>query len=140
MEMAKLMLQNLVYQEPSSIYLSAVTGVTFLFLVSLGISEAIGKQLKYSKFWDLNSKTSGGGGGGIKLSSRTGMLLLYGPAALAGLASFVIFPGGGTRFLMLKLAVTVHFSKRVLEVILIYSNRSFSLILACFFLFHGASL
>ena len=110
--MAKL-LQNLVYQEESpSIYTTALSGITLLFLAYLGISETLGNHLKYSKFWNVNSQKSGGG---IKLPSRTGMLLLYSPAAVADLASFLIFPGGGIRFLMLKLAITIHFSKRVLN-------------------------
>ncbi|XP_027118824.2 uncharacterized protein [Coffea arabica] len=110
--MAKL-LQDLVYQEESpSIYTTALSGITLLFLAYLGISETLGNHLKYSKFWNVNSQKSGGG---IKLPSRTGMLLLYSPAAVAGLASFMIFPGGGIRFLMLKLAITIHFSKRVLN-------------------------
>ncbi|XP_027161094.1 very-long-chain enoyl-CoA reductase-like [Coffea eugenioides] len=115
--MAKL-LQDLVYQEESpSIYTTALSGITLLFLAYLGISEALGNHLKYSKFWNVNSQKSGGG---IKLSSRTGMLLLYSPAAVAGLASFLIFPGGEIRFLMLKLAITMHFSKRVLESLFVH--------------------
>ncbi|CAI9091431.1 OLC1v1026465C1 [Oldenlandia corymbosa var. corymbosa] len=76
-----------------------------------GGQEIVGNHLKYSKF---------AAGGGIKLSSRTGMLLLYSPASLAGLATFFIFPGGGIRFLLLKLAVTIHFSKRVLETLFVH--------------------
>lgn len=116
--MAKL-LQSLVYQEESSsIYITALSGITFLYIAYLGISEVLGNHLKYSKFWSVNPQKSGGGG--IKLSSRTGMLLLYSPAAVAGLASFLIFPGGGIRFLMVKLAITIHFSKRVLESLFVH--------------------
>lgn len=108
--------QSLVYQEPSSIYLTAVTVMTILFLSFLVISEITGNNLKYSKFWNTNS--SAAKSQPFKLSSRTGMLILYTPAALVSLASFVIFPDGGIRFLMLKSAVSIHFSKRVLEVII----------------------
>lgn len=110
--------QSLVYQEPSSIYLTAVTVMTILFLSFLVISEITGNNLKYSKFWNTNS--SAAKSQPFKLSSRTGMLILYTPAALVSLASFVIFPDGGIRFLMLKSAVSIHFSKRVLETLFIH--------------------
>lgn len=106
--------QNIVYQEPSSIYLTAVSVMSVFFLGFLVFSELMGNHLKYSKFWNVNNSSASGK---LKLSSRTGMLILYTPAALFGLASFFIFPDGdGVRFFMLKSAISIHFFKRVLEV------------------------
>ncbi|KAK8999185.1 hypothetical protein V6N11_070361 [Hibiscus sabdariffa] len=44
------------------------------------------------------------------------MFLLYTPAFLVGVASFWLFPDGGSRFLFLKSAITIHFFKRIFEV------------------------
>lgn len=106
------MFQACVYQEPSSIYLTAMSVMILLITACLAVLEFVGKHLQYSKFWNVGSKKSHQ----ILLSSKTGMLLLYTPAFLAGLASFWIFPDGGTRFMMVKFAVTFHFLKRDLEV------------------------
>lgn len=77
----------------------------------------MGNHLQYSKFWNLKPSSSKKQ---IKISSRTGMLLLYTPAFLAGFTSFFVFPGGGIRFLLLKSAITLHFLKRVLEVLFVH--------------------
>lgn len=110
--------QNIVYQEPSSIYLTATSVMSIFFLGFLVLSELMGKHLEYSKFWNVNNSSPSGKR--VKLSSRTGMLILYTPAALMGLASFVIFPDGGNRFLMLKSAISIHFCKRVLETFFVH--------------------
>ncbi|KAH0711665.1 hypothetical protein KY290_007301 [Solanum tuberosum] len=49
------------------------------------------------------------------MSSKLGMFILYAPACVMGFASFFMYPDGGTRFMLLKSAVTIHFFKRVLE-------------------------
>lgn len=114
-------LQNtIIFQEPPSILITAMSASTFMFLLYIGFSEIIGRHLQYSKFWNVNSNNKPKPKPKqlqIKLSSRTGMLILYTPAFLAALASFFIFPDGGLRFMTVKSAVTFHFLKRDLEVI-----------------------
>ncbi|KAL0452099.1 UNVERIFIED_CONTAM: hypothetical protein Slati_1188000 [Sesamum latifolium] len=118
------MLKSCVYEEPSSIYTIAFQGFTLLAVGYLGISEAIGKHLQYSKFWNSGSNKSTP----ILLPSRVGMLILYTPSLLAGIASFWVFSdadgGGGIRFLMLKSAITLHFLKRDLEVLCMHLSLS----------------
>ncbi|KAK2992651.1 hypothetical protein RJ640_002952 [Escallonia rubra] len=112
-------LQGFLFQEPPSIIITAMSVVTFMFLSYLGISEITGNHLQYSKFWNVGSQKISAKLQN-KLSSRTGMLILYTPAFLAGLASFAIYPDGGFRFFMVKLTLTVHFLKRVLEVLFVH--------------------
>ncbi|KAL0382719.1 UNVERIFIED_CONTAM: Very-long-chain enoyl-CoA reductase [Sesamum calycinum] len=114
------MLESCVYQEPPSIYTKAFYGLTLLAVGYLGISEAIGKHLNYSKFWNSGSDKSTQ----VLLPSKVGMLIAYTPSLLAGVASFWVFSGsdddGGIRFLMLKSAITIHFLKRDLEVLFLH--------------------
>ncbi|KAK1576196.1 hypothetical protein Q3G72_011767 [Acer saccharum] len=51
---------------------------------------------------------------------RFGMLFMYTPSFLAGLASFWLFPHHNFRFLLLISALTIHFFKRISEVIFIH--------------------
>lgn len=111
--------QSLIFREPSSLYVTAISGVTLLFVGYLGISELMGKHLNYSKFWNVQNSPSTYVKK-VKISSRTGMLLLYSPAAIAGLSSFLISPNGGVRYLMVKAAVSIHFSKRVFETLFVH--------------------
>ncbi|KAA8534613.1 hypothetical protein F0562_032128 [Nyssa sinensis] len=111
-------LQSFVYQQPSSLVMIYIPVITLLSLAYLGLSEIIGKHLQYSKFWNVNSQKSSAKQ--IKLSSTTGMLILYTPAFLAGVASFCIYPDGGTRFLLVESALTIHFFKRVFEVLFVH--------------------
>ncbi|KAL0340675.1 UNVERIFIED_CONTAM: Very-long-chain enoyl-CoA reductase [Sesamum radiatum] len=115
------MLESCAYQEPSSIYTKAFYGLTLLGACYLGISEAIGKNLRYSKFWNSASSKSTQ----TLLPSKVGMLFAYTPSLLAGAASFWVFSDsdsddGGIRFLMLKSAITIHFLKRDLEVLFLH--------------------
>ncbi|KAL9688364.1 hypothetical protein QQ045_032785 [Rhodiola kirilowii] len=74
--------------------------MSFISVVSLantGLSEIRGKHLQYSKFWNANRAKSSPLAG-IKLSGRAGMALLYAPAMVAALASFVIYPDKDVRF------------------------------------------
>ncbi|KAK4836154.1 hypothetical protein QYF36_019286 [Acer negundo] len=55
-----------------------------------------------------------------KCNLRFGMLFIYTPSFLAGLASFWLFPHHNFRFLLLVSALTIHFFKRIFEVIFIH--------------------
>ncbi|KAL6953612.1 dihydrouracil dehydrogenase (NAD(+)), partial [Sarracenia purpurea var. burkii] len=73
----------------------------------------MGKHLQYSKIWTVNNP--GSKFKHVKLSSRTGMLVIYVSAFLAEVASFALFPNGGLRLQLLRLAIIVHLLKRTLE-------------------------
>lgn len=115
--------KSFVYEQPDSVIIRAMPLITLFAVSLLGFSEIIGKHLQYSKFWNVNSNSqsmSKKQQKQIKLSSKTGMLMFYAPAFLAGAASFFLFPDGGLRFLLLKLALTIHFFKRVFEVLFVH--------------------
>ncbi|TKY46064.1 Very-long-chain enoyl-CoA reductase [Spatholobus suberectus] len=107
---------NLIFPPPASLVVSGMSVISLVSLANAGFSEIRGKHLNYSKFWNANPT----GKKQIKLSSKAGMLLLYTPAFLAGLASFWIFPHGGVRSTLLQSALTLHFFKRVFEVLFIH--------------------
>ncbi|TKY46031.1 Steroid 5-alpha-reductase DET2 [Spatholobus suberectus] len=107
---------NLIFPPPASLVVSGMSVISLVSLANAGFSEIRGKHLNYSKFWNANPT----GKKQIKLSSKAGMLLLYTPAFLAGLASFWIFPHEGVRSTLLQSALTLHFFKRVFEVLFIH--------------------
>lgn len=105
---------NFLFPPPPSLFVTAMSVISIASLANAGFSEVRGKHMSYSKFWNVNNNN--GKKQQMKLSSRTGMLLLYTPAFLAGAASFWVFPDEGFRSTVLQSAVTVHFFKRVFEV------------------------
>lgn len=113
------MLFSFIYRPPSSLFISAMSVISFASLANAGFVEIKGKHMQYAKFWnvgdDLNKSSKS------KVSGRIGMLILYAPAFLAGLASFFLLPDEGFRFSLLRSALTIHFFKRLLEVIQINS-------------------
>lgn len=102
---------------PPSLFVTATSLASFTLMASSGISELRGKNLEYSKFFNVDSKASDVEKSKLKLPSRIAMATLYTPAFLAGVSSFAIFPDENLRFLLLKSAISIHFFKRVLEVI-----------------------
>ncbi|KAI6676670.1 hypothetical protein NL676_037466 [Syzygium grande] len=102
---------NFIYPPPPSLFTTAMSAMSAASLANGGLSEARGVHLQYSKFTLTPNK---------KVPSRTGMLVLYSPAFLAGLASFFFFPDEGLRFLILRSAVSLHFFKRILEVLRVH--------------------
>lgn len=134
-----------IFPPPPSLFITAMTVISFTSSASLGLSELRGKHLHYSKFWNSGSKTSAAKK--IKLSSRTGMLIAYNPAFLAGVASFVLYPQENIRILLLCSALTIHFFKRIFEVRLyphlfsdflsMYSSVIFKLELVAIYLLSG---
>lgn len=113
-----------VYQEAFPIYKKCLFTATFFLVLGLGIMEVSGKNLQYSKFWNRGSKNPTKS----LVSSKIGMLIFYTPSLFACISSFGLFPDGGIRFLMLKSALTIHFLKRDLEVLIF---------LSLFFSFHN---
>ena len=109
----------LLFRLPPSLLVNVMTVVSSVVVAVIGLSEARGTaHLQYSKFWNANnSATKSSNPEKFKISSRSGMLLLYAPAALAGAVSFWIFPNDDLRILLLKSALTLHFVKRNFEVL-----------------------
>uniref|UniRef100_A0A2N9EHN2 Uncharacterized protein n=1 Tax=Fagus sylvatica TaxID=28930 RepID=A0A2N9EHN2_FAGSY len=112
------MLQSFIFPPPPSLFITAMSVVSLTSLVYTGFSEVRGNHLKYSKFWNVNSPKSGRKQ--IKLSSTTGMLILYTPAFLAALTSFLLFPPQDFRSLLLHSALAIHFFKRIFEVLFVH--------------------
>lgn len=82
--------------------------------------------MQYSKFlnWNPNNQQKNPSSTitqqKSKLSSKIGMAILYTPAFLFGFASLFIFPDEGLRFFLLRFTLTIHFLKRVLEVLFVH--------------------
>ncbi|CAL0321205.1 unnamed protein product [Lupinus luteus] len=110
-------LSNIIFPPPPSLFVSAMSLISFVSLANAGFSEIKGKHLNYSKFWNATNTTPQKQ---IKISSKSGMLLLYTPAFLAAAASFWVFPHEGIRSTFLQGAVTIHFFKRVFEVLFVH--------------------
>ncbi|CAL9080202.1 unnamed protein product [Musa textilis] len=111
-------LPGFLYPPPSSAFMTAMTAISTGALAYFGLSEAWGKHLQYSKFWNAGSPPSGKQ---IRVSSRVGMLLLYTPALVAAAAAFAV-PAvvADDRCRLLALALALHFFKRDLEVLFIH--------------------
>ncbi|CAN6165206.1 unnamed protein product [Urochloa humidicola] len=115
------------YPPPASVYVAAMSAVSFLSMANAGLAELRGTHMAYSKFWHVVAAGAGGnnknrsGGGGALLKGRDGMLVAYTPALLAAAASFAV-PGAvdGPRAQILSAALAVHFLKRVLEVLFVH--------------------
>ncbi|XP_057462849.1 uncharacterized protein LOC130752968 isoform X2 [Actinidia eriantha] len=113
--MATTMFMQFMYPSAPVSVTTAMSLITVASLVTGGVSEIRGKNIQYSKFWNMGPKKST-----QKLSGQMGMLLVYTPAFLYGLASFGLYPYGGFRFMLLKSALTIHFFKRIFEVLFVH--------------------
>ncbi|OAY81422.1 3-oxo-5-alpha-steroid 4-dehydrogenase 2 [Ananas comosus] len=113
-------LLSFVYPPPPSVFVTAMSAISFASLANTGAAEVRGQHLNYSKFWNAVTSTRSNAGS-RRLPSREGMLLLYAPALVAALASFAI-PGAvvGERARWLSAALSIHFFKRVMEVLFIH--------------------
>lgn len=121
--MVSMVWPTFVFPPPSSVFVTAMSVISFTGLAYTGISEARGKHLQYSKFWQYNSGESRSQ---IHVSGRRGMQIIYTPAFLAGLTSLVFFPQyHDIRYLLVSSALTIHFLKRLLEVRLRTSHYFF---------------
>ncbi|KAF6146934.1 hypothetical protein GIB67_036653 [Kingdonia uniflora] len=103
------MVTNFMYPPPPSLFITTMSVISFVSLAYTAFSEIRGKHLQYSKFWNINTSQK------VKLSSRTGMLILYTPAFVVGAVSLYLLADNGLRVLLVTAALTIHFLKRVLE-------------------------
>lgn len=105
------------YPPPAPAFVAAASVAQFALLANAGLGELRGEHMAYSKFWQVVAGKKKNGGGAL-LPSRQGMLVAYVPAFVAAAASFAV-PGAvvGVRAQVLSAALTVHFLKRILEVI-----------------------
>ncbi|EYU38075.1 hypothetical protein ABFS82_06G158100 [Erythranthe guttata] len=115
-------LLNFFYPPPASLVVKVMAVIGFASLTNAGWMETKGKHMQYSK---LRNVGDGDGSKGkitekAKVPSKLGMIVLYTPAFLAGVSSFFLFPVTDLRFNLLRSAVTVHFFKRVLEVLFVH--------------------
>ncbi|KAL5720419.1 hypothetical protein ACHQM5_013088 [Ranunculus cassubicifolius] len=114
------LLFNFLFPPPPSIFITAMSVISFASLANAGYSEFKGKHLQYSKFWNTSSQKAVEKKKEIKISSRNGMLILYVPAFLAGVLALGIYPNDGFRFMLVDFALTLHFFKRVFEVLFVH--------------------
>ncbi|GAA0174044.1 dehydrogenase [Lithospermum erythrorhizon] len=119
--MVSLILFNFLFPPPQSMYITAMTVIGFVASAYLGFMEIKGKHLQYSKFFNVGGeKNKLAGKREAQISSKIGMLVLYTPACIAGLSSLIMFPNEGLRFTLVRGALTIHFLKRVLEVLFVH--------------------
>ncbi|KAF9675045.1 hypothetical protein SADUNF_Sadunf10G0190700 [Salix dunnii] len=117
----------IIFPTPPSMIVSVMSVVSLVAISGFGVSEILGKHLQYSKFWNLNSEKSPRKQ--IKLSSRTGMLVLYVPAFLSGAASFVLYSNHDLRLFLVKATLTIHYFKRVVEVLYVHKYSASGVVL-----------
>ncbi|XP_021296683.1 very-long-chain enoyl-CoA reductase-like [Herrania umbratica] len=106
------------YLFPPSLFFTATSLLTLASMANGGLAEVRGKHVQYSKFFGVGSQ--GSKASQIMLPTRAAMVIVYTPGFLNGVASFLLFPDEGFRFLLLKSAITIHFSKRVFEALFIH--------------------
>ncbi|XP_076959317.1 uncharacterized protein LOC143635312 [Bidens hawaiensis] len=120
-------LTTLLFPPPSSLFVNTMSIISSLSLANAGYKETKGKHMQYSKFVNINVTTSKKPAKDqeVKLAGRDGMLLFYAPAFLIGLVSFVAFHDGDLRLVMVISALTVHFFKRVIEVLFVHKYSGY---------------
>ncbi|KAI3748478.1 hypothetical protein L6452_11569 [Arctium lappa] len=114
------------FPPPSSLFVTAMSILNSVALITAGYTEMNGKNKQYAKFFD--AANSSRKPKDHKLASRNGMLLFYTPSFLLGLASFAILPLQDPRFFMLVLVLTLHFFKRILEVLFVHKFSGFMML------------
>lgn len=113
-------LWKFLYPPPASLFVTTMSIISVVSLANAGFSEIKGKHMQYSKFFgtiknenDEKKKKKKK----AKIESKLGMILLYGPSFLGCISSFAIFPNGDLRFVLVCSALSIHFFKRLFEVL-----------------------
>lgn len=113
-------LLKFLYPPPPSLFITTMSFISFASLANAGFSEIKGKHMQYSKFFGITKAENDEKQKKARIESKKGMFLLYSPAFLASVSSFAIFPDGDLRFALVCSALTIHFFKRVLEVLFLH--------------------
>nr|GEW68170.1 very-long-chain enoyl-CoA reductase-like [Tanacetum cinerariifolium] len=114
------MLASSLFIFSSSILVTIMSIVNLLGLVMSGYMEMSGNNKQYAKFFDANASNISKHDEEHKLPSRNGMLVFYTPAFVVGVVAFTFFPHHDTRFVMVIYVLTIHFLKRILEVLFVH--------------------
>ncbi|CAA0806043.1 3-oxo-5-alpha-steroid 4-dehydrogenase family protein [Striga hermonthica] len=117
--------QWILYPPPPSAWVNALSVISFLSMGNGGWMEIKGKHMQYSKFTTNHNNSNKYVEKQkemmkAKVPSKVGMVVVYGPALVAGISTFALFPFQDFRFTALRSAVTLHFFKRILEVLLVH--------------------
>ncbi|KAL2541520.1 3-oxo-5-alpha-steroid 4-dehydrogenase family protein [Abeliophyllum distichum] len=113
-------LLRFIYPPPSNLFVAAMSVISLVSLGYSGIMEMKGKHMQYSKLWNFGTDQKISADKKVKISSKTGMIIAYTPAFLVGVGSFVLLPVGDFRFDLLRSAITIHFFKRIFEVLFVH--------------------
>ncbi|GFQ06437.1 very-long-chain enoyl-coa reductase [Phtheirospermum japonicum] len=118
---------KVIYPPPASVVVNALSVISFLTLSNAGWMEIKGKHMQYSKLGNNKKKKEKDEkaiNNKVVVPSKVGMFVLYAPAFVAGLSSFALYPAPhfvqDFRFTLLCSAVTLHFFKRVFEVLFVH--------------------
>ncbi|PNT22092.1 hypothetical protein POPTR_008G012800v4 [Populus trichocarpa] len=112
------MLSRVIFPTPNPLFITIMSMTSLSFSV-IGLFEGLGKNFKYSKFSNFNVEKSTSKQNNT-VCGRDGMLVVYIPAFLSAVAFSWLFPNVGLRFLLVKSALTIHFFKRILEVLFVH--------------------
>ncbi|CAI9265968.1 unnamed protein product [Lactuca saligna] len=112
-----------------SLFINAMSIFNLLALITSGYMEMIGKNKQYAKFCDNDTGSNKPKAKEkLKLPSRIGMLVFYTPSFLVGLVSFAVFPHQDPRFVMVISILTIHFFKRILEVLFVHKFSGYMML------------
>ncbi|XP_022855909.1 very-long-chain enoyl-CoA reductase-like [Olea europaea var. sylvestris] len=118
-------LLKFMYPPPSNLFVIAMSAIIIVLMGNGGIMELKGKHMQYSKLWNFGADQKIPTDKKAKISSKSGMILFYTPAFLVGVGSFFLVPVGDFRFDLLRSAITVHFFKRIFEVLFVHKYSGF---------------
>ncbi|KAK9061375.1 hypothetical protein SSX86_018556 [Deinandra increscens subsp. villosa] len=115
------------FSSQPSLFVTLMSILNFLSLTTNGYMELNGKHAKYAKFFDDPSKNSKSVEN-HQIQSRNGMLVFYTPSFIVGLVALSILPRHDLRFNMLAYVLTIHFFKRILEVLFVHKFSGFMMV------------
>ncbi|CAA2972007.1 very-long-chain enoyl- reductase-like [Olea europaea subsp. europaea] len=123
--MVSFTLLKFMYPPPSNLFVIAMSAISIVSMGNAGIMELKGKHMQYSKLWNFGVDQKIPADKKAKIASKTGMILGYTPAFVAAIGSFFLVPVGDYRFDLLRSAITIHFFKRIFEVLFVHKYSGF---------------